>query len=224
MKQRVQMDTFLMLSAALITVFLFLIPNIYSENNCFIKILAYFGFIGIFKGVYLRMSARGHKRAHSQRSESLVMTGPYSFTRNPMYLGSFLIGLGFVLVLWPWWAVPIFILIFFARFKRQITIEEKYLSEHFGKQYQTYCLSTPRFYPSLKSVIKLDVKDAFNIQEAFSTKDKWGLVSWPVFALILAYIQQWIVYPEPQGMFLIFVFALAVATFFVGMFVRYGIK
>src|SRR5439155_3013450 len=44
-------------------------------------------------GLLLRAWASGHLR----KNEMLATTGPYAYTRNPLYLGSFLIGLGFTI-------------------------------------------------------------------------------------------------------------------------------
>ena len=78
------------------------------------------------------MLARGHKRAHSKDSHSLVTTGIYQLTRNPMYVGTFLIGTGFILMLWPLWGVVIFTPLFYWRFKGEVEKEEKLLEDNFG--------------------------------------------------------------------------------------------
>jgi len=52
--------------------------------------LAIGGVIGL-AGLLLRMWASGYLRKNDQ----LATAGPYAHTRNPLYLGSFLIGLGF---------------------------------------------------------------------------------------------------------------------------------
>ena len=44
-------------------------------------------------GLALRAWATGHLR----KNDALATTGPYAYTRNPLYLGSFVIGLGFTI-------------------------------------------------------------------------------------------------------------------------------
>src|SRR5207253_870079 len=44
-------------------------------------------------GLALRTWASGHLR----KNDALAVSGPYAYTRNPLYLGSFLIGLGFTI-------------------------------------------------------------------------------------------------------------------------------
>jgi len=135
MKERIKIDSSLLSIIIIVTGFLYFFPNLYPQNLILDDIFDFLGMICIFKGLLLRMAARGHKKAHSQRSKSLVMTGPYSLVRNPMYLGSFLLGVGFILIVWPWWSVPIFAALFYMRFKIQVGKEESFLQESFESEY-----------------------------------------------------------------------------------------
>ena len=55
-------------------------------------------------GLALRAWASGHLR----KNESLAIGGPYAYTRNPLYLGSFLLGLGFTIAAGRWFLVIVF--------------------------------------------------------------------------------------------------------------------
>ena len=59
--------------------------------------LAVGGVIGLV-GLGLRAWASGHLR----KNDALAITGPYAYTRNPLYLGSFLIGIGFTVAAGRW--------------------------------------------------------------------------------------------------------------------------
>ena len=80
-----------------------------------------------------------------QRSTSVVSTGVYRFTRNPMYLG-----LAFLLTAWAVylssaWAllgVPVF-MAYITRF--QIQPEERALAARFGQSYVDYCARVRRW-------------------------------------------------------------------------------
>ena len=53
------------------------------------------GTLLIVPGLLIRALASGHVR----KNEALATSGPYAHTRNPLYLGSLLIGIGFALAL-----------------------------------------------------------------------------------------------------------------------------
>ena len=63
--------------------------------------------ISIF-GILIRAWASGHIR----KNQNLAVSGPYAFTRNPLYLGSFLLGVGFSVASGVWWLALIFIILF----------------------------------------------------------------------------------------------------------------
>lgn len=221
MKKRVQIDTTLLVLVILFTLFLYINRHIYFISPGADNVLDFFGMIVILKGVLLRMSARGHKKAHSRQGDQLVETGPYILTRNPMYLGSFLIGAGFALIVWPWWSWPIFAVFFYMRFIIQIINEEKHLAQLFPDDFTAYCQRAPRLLPSLKSVLKASPRDIFKIDEAWSTKEKWGLLAWPLLAVILEGLQETLVFGAADIPVILAIFLAAMAVFFVGFWIAY---
>jgi protein-S-isoprenylcysteine O-methyltransferase Ste14 len=73
-----------------------------------------------------------------ERSTTLVTSGVYRYTRNPMYLGLTLLLLGVAALqgsLGAFLPVPLFVLIIQKRF---IEGEERFLTEIFGEQYRSY--------------------------------------------------------------------------------------
>jgi protein-S-isoprenylcysteine O-methyltransferase Ste14 len=71
-------------------------------------------------------------------ASSLVSSGPYQFTRNPMYLGLSLILIAWATYLWLVWALvgPLVFVVYIRRF--QIAPEERALSALFGAEYGEY--------------------------------------------------------------------------------------
>ena len=57
------------------------------------------GAISIVPGLLIRALASGHVR----KNEALATSGPYAYTRNPLYLGSLLMGVGFAIAARSWW-------------------------------------------------------------------------------------------------------------------------
>lgn len=82
---------------------------------------------------------------HPHKSTHLVVSGPYRFTRNPMYLGLALQLAGWACWLGslsPWLLLPVFVLLIN---EMQIKPEEHALSLIFGDDYQRYCDTVPRW-------------------------------------------------------------------------------
>ena len=224
MKKRVQIDVSLLFMIILFTGFLYLNRHVYFISPGADNVLDFLGMIIICKGVLLRMSARGHKKAHSREGDRLVETGPYVLTRNPMYLGSFLIGVGFVLIVWPWWSLPIFAVFFYMRFIVQILKEEKHLTQLFPDHFADYCQHAPRLLPSLKTVLKTSPKYIFKLDEAFCTKEKWGLLGWPLLAVILEALQEKLVFGAADIPLILAIFLVAIMILSFALWVahRYG--
>jgi len=168
------------------------------------------------------MSARGHKKRNSKKSVSLVKTGPYKLIRNPMYLGSFLIGVGFSLIIWPWWLVPPFTLLFYLRFNEQVVIEEVYLNEIFGDEFRNYCKRVPRYFPSWEGLHKIKTKEIYNLEDAFSTKEKRGLLGWPMLAIVLENFQEMMVYGITNTIQTLIVFMITIIIFIIGFTITYN--
>lgn len=98
--------------------------------------------IGIgFLGATLRFWASGFLRKDS----NLSVGGPYRFTRNPLYLGTFLIALGGVVSVNAWAIGATLFLFFFFVYDVVIEFEEGKLIGYFGESYKKYCTLVPRF-------------------------------------------------------------------------------
>jgi protein-S-isoprenylcysteine O-methyltransferase Ste14 len=89
----------------------------------------------------------GRYRGERVGAQTLTTWGPYAFTRNPLYVGNGLIGLG-------WGSMAGFLptVIFVITFVLLYTVliiphEESFLSEKFGAEYNRYRERTGRFFP-----------------------------------------------------------------------------
>jgi len=93
-----------------------------------------------------------------RKNHKLVTVGPYSITRNPLYLFSFLgaTGVGFATetVTIPLTIIGLFLLFYSITIKN----EEYHLSDLFGSEYDSYCKNVPRFYPNIKRKFLRDWK------------------------------------------------------------------
>jgi len=82
----------------------------------------------------------------------LVTRGPFSYVRNPLYLGNMLMYFGAGVMsnaIFPW--LPIAALLYFIfQYSLIVSLEEEYLLEKFGEEYARYCQGVSRFFPSFR--------------------------------------------------------------------------
>jgi phospholipid methyltransferase len=100
----------------------------------------------IIPGLALRALASGHV----QKNEQLATTGPYAYTRNPLYLGSLILAVGFAISARNYWIGTLLILMFLAIYLPVIRGEEEYLRERFP-EFAEYARQVPRLLPRLNS-------------------------------------------------------------------------
>src|SRR5436190_5699221 len=94
-------------------------------------------------GLGLRAWASGHLR----KNEALATTGPYAYTRNPLYLGSFLIGLGFTIAAGQPLLVIVFVVMILGIYLPVMRVESTTLASLFGKKYDRYANEVPLLFP-----------------------------------------------------------------------------
>ena len=80
------------------------------------------------------------------KNAKLVIDGPYSLCRNPLYLFSYLGGVGIMLITETFIFPIVFTLYFLYYYHFVIRQEEAFLSEKYGTAYSDYIKTIPRFY------------------------------------------------------------------------------
>jgi protein-S-isoprenylcysteine O-methyltransferase Ste14 len=93
-------------------------------------------------GLLLRAWAAGH----IVKNDRLATTGPYAHTRNPLYLGSFLIAAGFALA--AHWTLLVVVVAFFAVvYAPVLERERQQIRARFPDAYAEYERNVPAFVP-----------------------------------------------------------------------------
>ncbi len=87
----------------------------------------------------------GQDPAPWKPSPSLVLTGPYRFTRNPMYVGMALLQVGVGLMLGNLWVVLLAVASLLVVHYSAVLPEEAYLDEKFGEPYRQYRATVRRY-------------------------------------------------------------------------------
>jgi protein-S-isoprenylcysteine O-methyltransferase Ste14 len=78
-------------------------------------------------------------------ASSLITSGPYRFTRNPLYVSMTLLYLGVAVLYQCVWALPLLVLVVLYIDRRVIRPEERYLERRFGADYTRYCANVRRW-------------------------------------------------------------------------------
>jgi protein-S-isoprenylcysteine O-methyltransferase Ste14 len=91
---------------------------------------------------------RGLASGHVQKDKQLTISGPYAYTRNPLYLGSLFLAAGFAIAARSWSIVAIMVLMFALIYVPVIAGEERYLRQTFP-EYDEYSRRVPRMFPRL---------------------------------------------------------------------------
>ena len=93
-------------------------------------------------GVFIRAWASGHIRKNQQ----LAISGPYAYTRNPLYFGSFLIAAGFAIA--AHWSLLLLVIAFFVLvYMPKIEAERLNILGRFPAEYPAYAENVPAFIP-----------------------------------------------------------------------------
>jgi protein-S-isoprenylcysteine O-methyltransferase Ste14 len=95
-------------------------------------------------GIVVRALASGHIHKNTE----LATTGPYAYTRNPLYLGSIIIAAGFIVAARNVWIGVAAVAMFAFIYLPVISAEEKYLRSAFSG-YDRYASAVPRLLPRL---------------------------------------------------------------------------
>jgi protein-S-isoprenylcysteine O-methyltransferase Ste14 len=98
----------------------------------------------VVPGVWLRAYASGYVKKNAE----LTMTGPYAYTRNPLYLGSMSIAFGFALASRSIWIALALAVLFALIYVPVIRSEETFLRSKFDS-FDAYSARVPRLLPRL---------------------------------------------------------------------------
>ncbi len=94
------------------------------------------------------LALRGYASGYVKKDRELTVTGPYAYTRNPLYLGSMLIAGGFAAALLSWLLAIVLAMGFAVIYIPVIASEERFLRNAFPA-FEEYCRRVPRLIPLL---------------------------------------------------------------------------
>ena len=138
------------------------------------------GLVFVLIGEIIRMSAVSHAGGRTRTTKvgapSLCTSGPYSRTRNPLYLGNVIIYSGVCLLSGGPYLVEMFsitLIYFIIQYTLIISLEEETLTTLFKDDYLTYCKNVPRLFPQLISWQEIPVNNnSLSLLKTFKTEKR----------------------------------------------------
>jgi protein-S-isoprenylcysteine O-methyltransferase Ste14 len=128
-------------------------------------------------GLALRAWAAGHLR----KNQTLAASGPYAYTRNPLYLGTFLTALGFAAAARSVWLAVLFTAVFLLVYLPAIELEEQHLTAILPG-YAAYAARVPLIAPRWSA---LRTGQRFSFAQYRRNREYEALIGWSAGALWL---------------------------------------
>lgn len=152
---------------------------VFAQEN-----LNFYALLVLTIGFSIRVWATGY----IHKNQEVTMVGPYKLLRHPLYLGNFIAGLGFAIFVNVWQLVVLYIPIFFIVYYKKMQLEERYLLNEFGANYNKYKETTPLFIPNL---VKLFNKDnvKFSWQNVILNREHLNLLGIVILIIFFSMYQ-----------------------------------
>ena len=97
----------------------------------------------------LGLLVRGWAAGSIDKDQELATSGPYAYLRNPLYLGTLLIGIGVTVAGGASEWLLLFLIYFVGVYGKTMSLEDNRLTDLFGDAYRDYASSVPSFLPKM---------------------------------------------------------------------------
>ena len=156
-------------------------------------------------------------QGNTLRADTLNTRGPYSFVRNPLYVGNLGIVLGLLLIANDPWVYAIGLVFFFGEYFFIIRAEENFLRAKFGAEFDDFCKKVPRWVPRPTPAYTRSTEHGFDVPRAFK-KEHNPFAAWASGGLVLLAWESWARGTLTHGRLVVLaVLQAAVLVFFVGI-------
>ncbi|NTV28828.1 MAG: isoprenylcysteine carboxylmethyltransferase family protein [Candidatus Omnitrophica bacterium] len=142
------------------------------------------GLFLIFLGVLIRLWAN----CYAVKMDRLTTSGPYAFVRNPLYLGTAVVMLGVVVLLWIYLWGGIFFAVAVLAYYRTILSEQRMLTDKFGEAFLDYMRHVPCLLPRLTPYAKGE-KWPFSWQRLWESREH-KVAIWLTVAVVAFYVKR----------------------------------
>lgn len=104
------------------------------------------------------------------KDKAFTNWGIYAHIRHPLYLGSTLIGIGFMIMAWNVILAGVMVVLFLSVYRRTIKHEEEWVAELFGDEYRRWAASVGRFLP--RRWAPREIKEHFMLRRAWINREQ----------------------------------------------------
>ena len=201
-----------------LTVILFTRPALFLGSPTLDRVVAALGLAVALGGQCFRLLVigfvyikRGGKDGHIY-AKNLVTEGFYAHTRNPMYVGNFMIALGMSMIYGAFEMYALVVPFFFFAYLSIVVAEERYLRERFGNEYDEYARSVNRFIPDLRGIRKSLASYRFDWKRAL--RKDYGTLYWTLAGICAVHLwKAYHVYGIDERRTYIFILATLIGFF-----------
>lgn len=119
------------------------------------------------------------------KEKELATSGPYRYTRNPLYFGSMVMGISTAVACQSWGVLVIFLANFLIIYPVVIRAEKKRMSQLFPEKYREYSKYVPLFFPTLRPKLSRDPDHRFSWERYKQNRENRALLGSVIFYLCL---------------------------------------
>jgi protein-S-isoprenylcysteine O-methyltransferase Ste14 len=98
------------------------------------------------------LAIRGYAAGYLHKQEVLTVSGPYAFTRNPLYFGSSILAVGTAVATKSWISAAVLLVYFAVVYSVVMRREEGELLGRHGAAFEAYARAVPLFFPRFSQV------------------------------------------------------------------------
>ncbi|MFA7677750.1 MAG: isoprenylcysteine carboxylmethyltransferase family protein [Candidatus Omnitrophota bacterium] len=139
----------------------------------------------IAAGLLIRLWANGY----AIKLDKLTVCGPYAYLRHPLYFGTMLLALGFMIMLKIHYIGAFFLILLSLIYYRTIKKEEAMLKDKFGQVYSDYKKNVPAILPIKFFPYKKGEKWPFSLERLIKSQE-YKLFLWVIVVVIIFHLKE----------------------------------